>query len=143
MQTQTASLHAGLLARKGEARPSAQGDAAIASRSGNLASISDVVARREPMATGLFESRAPGTTGKGRCIELPRMRVAAKRLAPSANRRQVHARLDGAMHLRLKVAAVRLGRTQQDLVTSALDAYLSFLDDDVFPPRCGDQNAGD
>ena len=143
MQSQTVSLHAGLLARKGEARPSAQSDGLVATRSGNLASTWGVVARREPMTTALFEGQAPAQTGKGRCIELPRMRTPATRLAPAANRRHVHTRLEGFMHLRLKVAAARLGRTQQDLVTSAIDAYLSFLDDDVFLPPCGIQNAGD
>ena len=137
MQTTTATLHAGLLARKGEARPSAPAcgpvltplDLAAASHSG--------MTRRDPVATsGLYADRP------SRCIELPRCESSPRAPGNTARlRRQVHARVDNALHLRLRIAAIRSGRTQQGLVASALEAYLSFLDEDVYSPPCGATNA--
>jgi len=144
MQTQSASLPAGLLARKGEARPSAQGETIIAARGCNVATLSGVVARQIAVATSSVEGPLPRPTGITRCIELPRPRMLTTARRPAvAGRRQVHARVDGDLHLRLKIAAARLGRTQQDLVASAMDAYLSSIDGDDSSPPSGVTNAGD
>jgi len=50
--------------------------------------------------------------------------------------------VENELHYRLKVAAARLDRTQQDLVASALDAYLSFIDEDVLVAARDTRNAG-
>lgn len=140
MSTTTATLHAGLLARKGEARPSASSEPFGAARSGNVSSFADALVRREPMTAA--QASSAGKTAVRR-IELPRPVVSSPVAKTSTRgRRQVHARVDKELHLRLRIAAARGGRTQQDLVASALEAYLSFLDEDVFSPPCGATNAG-
>ena len=103
-------------------------------------SLADAIVRREPLTT--TTARLAGEA-PARHIELPRVAAASPvRRVPTAGRRQVHARVEGALHLRLRIAAARGGRTQQDLVSSALEAYLSFLDEDVYSPPCGATNAG-
>ena len=140
MHTTTASLHAGLLARKGEARPSASSEPLAATHAGNVSSFADALVRREPMTTAQANSERTGTV---RRIELPRPAVASPMARRTVRgRHQVHARVEAELHLRLRIAAARGGRTQQDLVASALEAYLSFLDEDVFSPPCGASNAG-
>ncbi len=120
MQTKVATLHAGLLARKGEARPCNQAQAVLA----------DI--RRRPVAVRSADDREHHDTG--RQIELPRSlaRAAAPRHAP---RRQVPTRVEAELHLRMKITVARSGRTQQDLVAAALGAYLDFLNEDVLPMR--------
>lgn len=138
MNSTTAVLHAGLLARKGEARPSAQTEASGLSRPGNVASFSDALTRREPPVHS-----DPLPAVNSRAILLPRAAVTnATPVRGSGERRhQVHARVPSELHLRMRIAASRSGRTQQDLVASALEAYLSFLDEDVYSPPCGARNA--
>lgn len=138
MQTTTATLHAGLLARKGEARPSAPASGPGLTRMDLGAASNSAMTRRDPLATlGLHPDRPSRCIELPRCESSPRAPVGASRL-----RRQVHARIDNALHLRLRIAAIRSGRTQQGLVASALEAYLSFLDEDVYSPPCGATNAG-
>ncbi len=140
MTSTSAALHAGLLARKGEAKPSAQTEPSGVSRGGSVTSFADALIRREPPAA----SPDPNAhQGGARCIELPRPRPlpVARARKDGSPRHQVHARVPAELHLRMRVAAVRGGRTQQDLVSSALEAYLSFLDEDVYSPPCGARNA--
>lgn len=138
MSSTSASLHAGLLARKGEARPSAPSQHHGAVRSGNVATLFAALARREPLA-----GTAANETAPVRRIELPRAVARPTRPLPVASdRRQVHARIESDLHLRMRIAAARGGRTQQDLIASALESYLSFLDEDVYSPPCGATNAG-
>lgn len=139
MTSTSASLHAGLLARKGEARPSAPSHHPGAARSGNVATLFAALARREPLVEA-----AIAETASLRRIELPRAVGKPHKAETLAahRRRQVHARIEDALHLRLRIAAARGGRTQQDLVASALESYLSFLDEDVYSPPCGATNAG-
>lgn len=44
---------------------------------------------------------------------------------------ELHARLDSMSHKRLKIAAAQLGRSQQELVTAAIDAFLDNLEDNA------------
>jgi hypothetical protein len=134
MNSTTAALHAGLLARKGEAKPSAQTEPAGISR-GNVTSFTDALIRRSPAANEGKDT--------GRRIELPRQHAApaTRRRNTGIMRHQLHARVSPELHLRMRIAAARGGRTQQDLVSSALEAYLSFLDEDVYSPPCGARNA--
>lgn len=138
MNSTTAVLHAGLLARKGEARPSAQTETTGLLRPGNVASFSDAQARREPP---VHSESLPAASG--RAILLPRAAVSPATATRSSGekRHQIHARVPSELHLRMRIAASRGGRTQQDLVASALEAYLSFLDEDVYSPPCGARNA--
>jgi len=139
MQTTTATLHAGLLARKGEARPSAQNEARGSARPGHVTVMAGAIARREPVTAS---AREPVVERPARCIELPRsLPAAAPRKPAVAGRRQVHARIDDDLHLRLRIAATRGCRTQQSLVASALDAYLSSLDENAPSPPCGATDA--
>ena len=53
-----------------------------------------------------------------------------RRAQPAGGRRAAFTlRLDPERHLRLKVAGVVLGRSSQDIVTEALDTYLSHVGD--------------
>lgn len=140
MPSTSATLHAGLLARKGEARPSAPSHHQGAARSGNVATLFAALARREPLAeTTAADTAPPRSIELARAVAKPRK---AQETAAVRHRRQVHARIEDALHLRLRIAAARGGRTQQDLVASALESYLSFLDEDVYSPPCGASNAG-
>jgi hypothetical protein len=137
MPSTSATIHAGLLARKGEARPSAPSHHHGPARSGQVATLFAALARREPLAEAAVAETVPL-----RRIELPRAVVNPHKSLVSRHRRQVHARIEDELHLRLRIAAARGGRTQQDLVASALESYLSFLDEDVYSPPCGASNAG-
>ena len=138
MHSRVAVLHAGLLARKGEARPASIADRGLAARSapGFGAAVS-LEGRREPIAGPSDGCDAPQPP---RRIEFPPM---ARRIARQATaRRNIHARLESDTHVRLKVAAARLGRTQQDIVASAVSAYLSLIEDNALSSVGSARDAG-
>lgn len=130
MQSNVASLHSGLLARKGEARPAIPRDHAVVARGDTESTI-----RREPL-TGTATPPTPA-----RQIELPRRHTIEVRPRKMDRRRNIHARVAPDLHLKLKIAAAHLDRTQQSIVTAALDAYLFFLDEDVITSAYTRQNA--
>ena len=141
MTQTTAVLHAGLLARKGEARPASISnlDTMAPAESGPPTIIDiDQAMRRQPVG-----ERPGHSTQPSRVIELPR----PKSVRPSdqivKNRKQIHAQVSPEIHVLLKMNAARLDRTQQDLVASAIEAYLSFVGDDVLALRCDGRNVGD
>ena len=141
MTQTTATLHAGLLARKGEARPAAVArfDAVTHAQSGEQTTIvMDSAMRRQPLNEILMNSGVPS-----RVIELPRANVVRRKPSIVKKRKQIHARVSPEIHVLLKMSAARLDRTQQDLVASAIEAYLSFVGDDVLTFRCGGRNVGD
>lgn len=141
MTRTTAVLHAGLLARKGEARPASIADLdAMAPADSGPQTIIDIdqAMRRQTVA-----ARAEPSTQQSRVIELPRPKITRQRDSSVKNRKQIHARVSPEIHVLLKMNAARLDRTQQDLVASAVEAYLSFVGDDVLAFRCGGRNVGD
>jgi hypothetical protein len=141
MTQTTAVLHAGLLARKGEARPAAIGslDAFAPAAPGKETIIDiDQSMRRQPNDGIVAE-----LGNSSRVIELPRPKIVVHREEIVKNRKQIQARVSPETHVLLKRNAARLNRTQQDLVASAIEAYLSFVGDDVLAYRCGGQDVGD
>jgi hypothetical protein len=141
MTQTTAVLHAGLLARKGEARPASINtlDTLASAESGPPTIIDiDQAMRRQPVG-----EQADLSTQPSRVIELPRPKSARFNDRSVQNRKQIHARVSPEIHVLLKMNAARLDRTQQDLVASAIEAYLSFVGDDVLAFRCDKRNVGD
>lgn len=100
-----ASMHAGLLARKGEAAPSAEGPA--------------VERRAAPLAPVRSAPAAPASSKP--------CHGAAKRIAAPDRPVRAGVRLDREQIRRLRLAAAILGRTQQDLISEALDRHLDRL----------------
>ena len=141
MTQTTAVLHAGLLARKGEARPASINtlDTLASAESGPPTIIDiDQAMPRQPVG-----EQADLSTQPSRVIELPRPKSARFNDRSVQNRKQIHARVSPEIHVLLKMNAARLDRTQQDLVASAIEAYLSFVGDDVLAFRCDKRNVGD
>jgi len=141
MTQTTAVLHAGLLARKGEAHPASISslEALVPADSGTPTIIDiDQAMRRQPVG-----ERPEVSTQPSRVIELPRPKSARRKGCSVKNRIQIHARVSPEIHVLLKMNAARIDRTQQDLVASAVEAYLSFVGDDVLAFRCGGRNVGD
>ena len=109
-----ARLTSNLLVRKGQARPSGESDApscAVQPLPVNRA-LTRPAATRGPMAEILVPVRlpVPTTAGSGR--------------SGGNDGVSLSVRIDRAMHIRLRVLAARQGRTNQDIVRCALDAYL-------------------
>ena len=94
-----ASLHGGLLARKGQAAPAATG--------GHPATRAGGPTRPEP---------APSSSERHRLRAVP----AAEDDQPV----RFTLRLDRRRHTQLKILAARTGRTGQEIVLGALEAYL-------------------
>jgi len=139
MTEQTARLHAGLIAKKGQARPASLPVSNLASQLGTSRTIefADATAMR----------RAPSPVqpvGNGSCtriIELPRQHLCDTLRNKSCRRHQIHARVSPDIHFHLKMTAAQLNRTQQGLVASALESYLSFIDCEVLPIKRDGRNA--
>jgi hypothetical protein len=141
MTQTTAVLHAGLLARKGEARPAAiSGADAVAPADAESPTIIDIdqAMRRQPAG-----EQPEVAVQNSRVIELPRPKPARSKETCVKNRKQIHARVSPEIHVLLKMNAARLDRTQQDLVASAIEAYLSFVGDDLLTFRRDGRNVGD
>ena len=145
-KAKVAVLHGGLLARKGEARPmSTFGEptgAHFARPTQPTVSdrpepqIHDTVrtvaddkpeARLEPVVTGWQAKEPRADTSKCPNRE-PCLDIKSQDKSKPGPRIELHARLDSASHRRLKIAAARLGRSQQQIVAEALDAYLEHLE---------------
>jgi len=141
MTQTTARLHAGFLARKGEARPASHASMDIGETELPVSPAApriDFEMRRAPVA-----EMADHQPESARVIELPRRPIKAAAERFLQKRHQIHARVSPDVHIRLKMASTQLDRTQQDRVASAIDACLSFIDDDVRPLTCGRPHAMD
>jgi hypothetical protein len=120
-----ASLHSGLLVRKGEAAPSAHAPAFPAV----------VPARQAPEPDTCAVERRDAESPPPPAPERPRLRLLEK--APAAPRRpalpteaagvRIELRLRRDQARRLAVAAARLGRRRGALAADALEAYLTVL----------------
>jgi predicted DNA-binding protein len=153
-KAKVAVLHGGLLARKGEARPlSTFGPPTgvyaapqqlhrevrpepVMHRQTPAANLdADASARQEPKVTGWHDDQpcASETRCQGRSAPILDLDALAARSKASAGkeRTELHARLDNMSHKRLKIAAAQLGRSQQEIVATAIDAYLEYLEVDA------------
>lgn len=140
-----ASLTAGLLARKGEAAPAApshgfallrglsRGPESAPAPEHNIfkdervpplrRDCAEALPREKDAATTSFRVVASdhGANAHTVAVHLPHHEKAARK------RTAVTVRLDETRYLRLKLTGARLHRTNQDLLTAALDAYLAAL----------------
>lgn len=126
-----AVLHSGLLARKGEARPMA---VFAAPPPAEPEPAAPPPAAAYPQTTGSGHSAdtkkpQPDTSRSG--IKLPPELERNGKKSKSGPRTELHARLANASHRRLKVASARLGRSQQEIVSAAIDVYLDYIEDEV------------
>lgn len=132
-----ASLHAGLLARKGEAMP----------------------ASRPGLVPGLIERAAPMVEPASREPQNPSARQPEPQRQPQAKsqaparpvpipsgraRHKTTLRLNAAQKRRLRLAAAVLDRSQQSLISEALDEFLDILAaDPALDCRCLNRCSGD
>ncbi|MEM7122653.1 MAG: hypothetical protein AAF563_15330 [Pseudomonadota bacterium] len=136
-----AVLHSGLLARKGEARPmavfAAPPPAAPETVAPEMASSPTPAAPTAEVYPQVAKSGhssdtmepQPGISSSG--IKLPPELERNGKKSKSGPRTELHARLANASHRRLKVASARLGRSQQEIVSAAIDVYLDYIEDEV------------
>ena len=118
-----ASLTAGLLARKGGARPAMRPQ--LYSAHDDLGFNDMGAPARRPAPIGIVDPVAP-TPPEARRHAAPAVAAAA----PSAarDRTAFTLRLDRERHLKLKLAGVHGHRSAQSIVTEALDRFLADFD---------------
>lgn len=123
-----ASLHSGLIARKGEAQPSPH-----ISLDDMPSFVPDMPAPPAPAPSArprpVFCDLPPGAPRPAR----------PSRLADESKASGMKAltfRLDPALYHRVQVAAAKLGWTSQDLLRAAVEGHLAHLGTEVFP-NCG------
>jgi hypothetical protein len=105
MTAQYASLHAGLLARKGEAEPAVP-----------------AATRTPPHPSPAIPITRASTPDSCR----PAQETSPVRVA-LPGRHKTSLRLNGEQKRRLKMASAQMARSQQNLMSAALDAYLDQL----------------
>ena len=111
-----ATLSAGLLARKGDARPS-------------IVNPTDPHPIRDAEPLAARGGPAGSLCGIGRLAPSESADAAADGVRRDRHgRARISLRLDPARHRRLRLASVHLDASIQDILTAALDAYLSGLD---------------
>jgi hypothetical protein len=111
-----ARLTSGLLARKGEARPSEGLDGPACTLVQPLppgGALSRPASVRTPVVEILVPARSPAPA------------LAGSGGAGAADRVNLTVRIDRTLHTRLRVLAARQQRTNQDIVEGALEAYLN------------------
>ncbi len=130
-----AVLHSGLLARKGEARPMAVYAAPPVTAPEPVApppAPAPAAAYPQPAKSGhSTDTIAPQVAASCPNIKLPPEFARDGKKAKSGPRTELHARLANTSHKRLKIASARLGRSQQEIVSAAIDAYLDYIEGDV------------
>jgi hypothetical protein len=145
----TASLTSGLLVRKGSAVPSGYNLPLHAARTNAIeeAALND---RQPPPVSGWIDSpplaaapppvEAPLLAAKAApdaAGEAPVTRAGAgERGAASERGAKVSLRLDADRHTRLRIAALHLGRSGQQLLVEALDRYLDTAVGTVLAGQC-------
>ncbi len=107
--TKFASLHSGLIARKGEATPS------------STVSASGFTSVPKPAPYPVAGMCAP-------VISPPPVKKTS-----TDKIKAITLRLDASLYRRTQVAAARLGMTAQDVLRIAIDRHLDYLGNDVFP----------
>lgn len=119
-----AALSFGLLARKGEARPAMR-----AHRLPNLADLADAGAELGWNDMGTSEASPVSFLPESGVTVGPTIVSIrpARRVKPVTGRTAVTLRLDANRHARLRHAAETHGRSGQQLLTEALDAFLETL----------------
>lgn len=117
-----ASLHSGLIARKGEASPTPpiNMDRFEPDRPVAPAAAFPSAAYKCDMPTGVVKPQRP-------------QRIAEN---SKAGVKALTFRLDPMLYHRVQVAAAKLGWTSQDLLRAAVEGHLAHLGRDVFP-NCG------
>ncbi len=118
-----ASLHGGLIARKGEALPAP----AISNIGSNTGVRCDDVAPLDPVPR---QKQPPGMCAP---VTLP---AKPKPGGKGARIKAVTLRIDAAQYHRVHLAAAKLDLSGQDLLRAAVEYYLNYLSDEVFPD-CG------
>jgi hypothetical protein len=155
-KTKFAALTAGLLARKGEALPSAHSAFTLASAYDEAATMHEHHAQRPATAHDLGAlierarpqgvpavahaepvAAAPEVLPEAAAVPpppLPPRAFGLRNVLPPPHERQalphrraVSVRLDDARYLRLKLAGWHFHRTSQDILTRALDLYLTAI----------------
>lgn len=129
-----ASLSAGLLARKGQARPAMRapviGEMVELADAGEALGWNDLgaLARAETLPPVLREREALKNEIEGPAAALSSETVKRLRRETTHDRRAAFTlRLDQERHLKLRLAAAMHGRSAQRLLTEALDAFLTNL----------------
>jgi hypothetical protein len=131
--SKTASLSSGLLARKGQARPAMRPQGFISLAAPSVEDLGwndmgeDVVSTPTPaekpevlrQVEALEQRLSPAPVSPGTIARVQRA-VSAKK-----GKAAFTLRLDADRHLRLRLAAAVSGRSAQQVVTQALDAFLS------------------
>lgn len=117
-----ASLHGGLIARKGEAQPSP------------TISMDSFAASRPIEAPA--PSIAPLSCEMPANVSKPVRPARIAEDSKSARMKALTFRLDPALYHRVQVAAAKLGWTAQDLLRSAVEEHLLNLSREIFP-NCG------
>ncbi|WP_300528395.1 hypothetical protein [Maricaulis sp.] len=125
-----ASLHAGLLARKGEAMPASRPGLVpgLIERAGPAAEPN--VPERPARSTPQPRPAPPQTTTQAGSAPQPLkpvMRVQDTAKPASSARHKTTLRLSPAQKRRLRLAAAVLDRSQQSLISEALDEFLDIL----------------
>lgn len=127
-----AVLHSGLLARKGEARPMAVFAAPPSVAPEPVAPPPPAPAYPQAAKSGHSkDTKTPQPDASCSNIKLPPELTNDGKKSKSGPRTELHARLANASHKRLKIASARLGRSQQEIVSAAIDAYLDYIEGDV------------
>lgn len=116
-----ASLHSGLIARKGEALPTPPINLDAFGVHGPAAGTPQFAPKNCDMPEGSVKPQRP-------------QRVADE--SKSSSVKALTFRLDPALYHRVQVAAAKLGWTSQDLLRAAVEGHLAHLGRDVFPD-CG------
>lgn len=94
-----------------------------------VAPVPAVVTEREELAERIVETTAPAPVAKAK-VEKPKKALKARPAAVAHGRKAAFTlRLDADRHLKLRLASAIVGRSAQQMVTEALDAYLSSLPD--------------
>ena len=142
-----ASLHSGLLARKGEALPAAPNRLAAAYYAPEPGQEASDPPEAPPVDTSKSVRAAapkrttPETTSDPKTTSGPKLRRTAPQSKPA--RRKTTLRLSLDQHRRLRIAAAQLDVSQQNLMSAALEAYLDQISDGQFPAcSCLDSRDG-
>ena len=131
-----AVLHSGLLARKGEARPMAVFAAPPPAAPEPVAPPPQAVPTAEVYPQVAKSGHSSDTKGPQPDVSCPNIKLPPEfasegKKSKSGPRTELHARLANTSHKRLKIASARLGRSQQEIVSAAIDAYLDYIEGDV------------
>lgn len=131
MTTRYASLHSGLLARKGEALPAGPTRLAAAYYApepvSDAASRSEAPARLTPPPPPAEPDAKPRAAGEVVAPPQRQRKPAHTPATANSSRRKTTVRLSADQHRRLRIAAAQLECSQQSLISEALETLLDQL----------------